>query len=405
VFGSTAAAKKRFELRVAELGGKLIGEYIDCRTTVLAICSEGHPCLPLPSSLSLGCGMCRTCAGSCPIFAEAEFIDVIKAQGGNVIGKYVRTGDRVHCQCAKGHDCYPVPKFVKSGFNMCQKCSGRSRIEAARKFKENIENLGGTVIGEYIDGLTSVECRCSNNHTWNVTPPRARTGNMCIECYGLGKGKAKLEQHLRLRNFTLVKGYVNSDSRITVRCDKNHEFVKGVASFYKSHGGICTICHPKHMGQTRFLKVLKEMPNLNCEPEFMFPAHLCRYDFSLPDLRILIEFDGQQHFEICGWHPTAEDVMESQEKDREKMYLGAQHGFRMMRFDYKWAWTNLDIVKAAILHCLSEMENFDTMLVVSNPDMYRWMLLDCDNLVEKVINLQIDQTQYLFSAFVLKTKF
>jgi hypothetical protein len=54
---------------------------------------------------------------------------------------------------------------------------------AKQNFLENINNLGGTVIGEYINSHTPVELICLNGHLINTRPNNINQRNhMCRMC-------------------------------------------------------------------------------------------------------------------------------------------------------------------------------------------------------------------------------
>jgi hypothetical protein len=52
-----------FHRRVNELGGRVVGDYINAKTPVRCVCLEGHDCAPQPSDVTSGQGICRVCAG------------------------------------------------------------------------------------------------------------------------------------------------------------------------------------------------------------------------------------------------------------------------------------------------------------------------------------------------------
>jgi hypothetical protein len=394
---SWSTAKTNFENRIEELGGKLIGQYINAHTRVVAVCSNGHLCLPSPNAMTQGGGMCRECSSKSSKKSEQDFINGIHHQGGIVIGKYTGIRNRVACICSKDHQCFPIPDVVKRGINMCQTCSGKSCEEVAKRFKQTIESQNGIMIGEYINSITSVECVCSNGHKCMVLPKIVRCGNgMCSKCACNTKehGKEQLQCIFEKRGYTLLSEYVNNHTSIDVQCDKLHKFSRSPGTFFsKQGGGICQICFPKHYGQSRFHRILTKL-QIPFEPEMKFSPLLWRYDFNLFDLKIIIEFDGQQHFKIGQWRPTLQDLEDGQQRDRDKMDLAFHNGFRMIRFDYGWTWKHEDLISDAIWHVLQIMENDQIMLVVSNPLKYEWLQKDI-----KLNGECVDMGKELFSAY------
>jgi hypothetical protein len=187
-------AKKNFIENIEKLGGKVIGEYINNRTQVECLCIEGHTCFPTPSSVQRGRGICLKCVGLCPVESENNFREAIKNMEGKIIGEYINSHTQVECLCIDGHICYPTPNHIRQGGGMCIKCTDQCPIKAKNNFTENIEKFGGTVIGEYINSTTSVECLCSKNHKCTPTPTKIQQGyGMCKICINYGYSKIALE--------------------------------------------------------------------------------------------------------------------------------------------------------------------------------------------------------------------
>jgi len=66
---------------VEELGGEVIGEYMNNTVPVRIRCREGHECSPIPSNVMRGTGICRLCAGrewDCFYVVQDDINDVVK---------------------------------------------------------------------------------------------------------------------------------------------------------------------------------------------------------------------------------------------------------------------------------------------------------------------------------------
>lgn len=55
-----------------------------------------------------------------------SFQSSMHAVGAIVMGPYIDANTKVHVQCVKGHDCYPYPSNISSGYGVCVSCSGRA---------------------------------------------------------------------------------------------------------------------------------------------------------------------------------------------------------------------------------------------------------------------------------------
>ena len=186
---------KKFYDNIAKLGGKIVGEYINCDTPVACLCIKLHACSPTPYHINHGDGMCVKCAGDCPIEAAERFKENIEKLGCTVIGQYFNCDTPVKCICVNKHECYPMPTNVQKGRGMCIKCADKCPIQAAENFKNNIEKLGVVIIGKYINCDTPVDCLCSKNHECQPTPTHIQQDaqNMCYKCIKAGYSKVALE--------------------------------------------------------------------------------------------------------------------------------------------------------------------------------------------------------------------
>lgn len=126
---------------------------------------------------------CKICNGDCPIEAENRFLINIEKLGGKVIGRYNGSNTKVECLCSNNHICYPVPVKIQSGRGMCRKCKGNCPIEAEKNFVDNVNKLGGKIIGKYTGKDNSVKCECVNGHICFPRPGNLRNGQgMCVKC-------------------------------------------------------------------------------------------------------------------------------------------------------------------------------------------------------------------------------
>ena len=99
-------------------------------------------------------------------------------------------------------------------------------------------------------------------------------------------------------------------------------------------------CETNSRGVFKIKEILnKESINFVTEKTFddcRFPNTdaLARYDFYLPKLNILIEFDGQQHFFPVGFFGGMETFKEAQKRDEYKNEYACQHGYTLIRIPF-----------------------------------------------------------------------
>lgn len=221
----SAVAAAAFRARIIELGGQVVGEYRSALKPVKCICAAGHECAPRPNDVQRGQGLCVTCSGRNPSVAEALFRDRIADLGGRVVGKYRNVLTPVDCICPAGHPCRPYPGSIQQGRGMCYACSGRDPAVAELAFRARVAELGGQVIGKYVGTDTPVECGCPAGHPCRPTPGYLRKQKgMCPICAQNDPDTAKRAFYARVSQLggRVVGPYVNCMTVVECVCSQGH---------------------------------------------------------------------------------------------------------------------------------------------------------------------------------------
>jgi len=95
-------------------------------------------------------------------------------------------------------------------------------------------------------------------------------------------------------------------------------------------------------GQTMVFRTVRDVVN-GCvfkEPvfqEIVFPFLLYRrFDIAVPGKKLIIEYDGRQHFQFNKMmHKTKQKFEEYKRNDRIKEAIAKENGWRVVRFNYK----------------------------------------------------------------------
>lgn len=101
------------------------------------------------------------------------------------------------------------------------------------------------------------------------------------------------------------------------------------------------------LGEEKIITILKkEKIPFEREKTFKDLKHgLYRYDFYLPSLNVLIEFDGQQHFtQVKKFHKTRQEYLKAREHDRQKNTYALAHSITLYRIPY-WEITEVNSLK------------------------------------------------------------
>jgi hypothetical protein len=122
------AAETRFRARLAELRAELLEPvWLGVNTPHRVRCAAGHECSPWPTSVLGGQGICRACAGSDPAAAEAAFRARLAELGAELLEPYHGSGQPHRVRCAAGHECMPRPSGVQQGVGICHICGWQGR--------------------------------------------------------------------------------------------------------------------------------------------------------------------------------------------------------------------------------------------------------------------------------------
>lgn len=222
------------------------------------------------------------------------------------------------------------------------------------RFSREISNLidkNDYVISNYdnirnIYSRFTIQCvKCQ--HIWESTP--SNFINKKRRCYNCKKGQRWSVDRVK-REFSYIEDYgkyfiehveniTNSRSVFTVRCNNNHVWeTTPLSFFYNKHR--CPTCNESH-GE-RKIALFLEINNINFQREKKFDT--CKnvkklpFDFYLPDYRMLLEFQGLQHFrkmEYSQNEVTNNDKFERTKlTDAIKKQWAIDNGYRFLEIRY-----------------------------------------------------------------------
>lgn len=371
----------RFIQEISYRGGKVLGKYVNSHTPISCICQYGHQCTPSPNNIHRGHGMCTWCANNSKEKAAFKFTNHVAELGGRVVGTYVNSEIRVECICINNHQCWPRPDGLIAGGGICATCAGNAIELGYKNFALIVESQNGLIIGEYKNNSTPVKCKCELGHICSPVPTSvAREGaHICFTCYTLKRMQrfksmslGSLNQILLEQRWTLMSEFIDNKTPVVVRCEYQHVGFNATPLSIK-HGRKCPTCYPKSVGETKLGTAL-EILGLEISPEYTFPGSRLRVDYVAK--QIAFEFDGGQHFRWPNlWHKTEEQFLKQRDRDCQKMNLIFKYQFKMVRFDESWADKTVEKFVAQIRNIILEFEaNPKQNFWTSNDCKYEWLL-------------------------------
>lgn len=182
-------ARQDFFDTVTKRGFTFIGPYISARCGVDVICPKGHPIKVNPLRFRQGAG-CKRCLRKDSQDAAVRFNIKIAELGGIIMGKYINAHTKVECVCEKGHVCKITPNAAQKALHLCRQCVTH-RDEVIKEFYDAAKLAGVTIIGEYKDSRTPVACKCPKGHDCSPRPTAIQQGwgfcNTCGRAYRKSK--------------------------------------------------------------------------------------------------------------------------------------------------------------------------------------------------------------------------
>jgi very-short-patch-repair endonuclease len=295
----------------------------------------------------------------------AEFVERARAKHG---GRFDYSGAEyrgfrqpITLTCLSHGVFQTAPKYhLHSAAGGCRKCIRRTvNVEKLRMpAHEFIRRASAVHKGQYdysalvyVKNNVPVSVVCRQHGPFRIRPDKHLIGHGCRQC-----ANERLSRKRRLSVWYLIerlmnregpgnydynlRGYANMHSLIQIRCPKHGWFHQRVVSHLK--GGGCAKCSCSR-GEHRVREVLRSF-GVKYEEQARFAG--CRdrlklpFDFHLPGHRVLIEYDGRQHFEKSElWGVNSFE--HTQRHDAIKNRFAAEQGFRLIRIPY-WDYDRIE---------------------------------------------------------------
>lgn len=209
------------------------------------------------------------------------------------------------------------------------------------KYVVNTTNGEYEVVGNYRGASNKINIKHNIcNHTYEVTPIRFKEGNRCPYCLGVHKRtRAEFIDLLKERTngeYKLVGKYVNTDTPTKFKhriCGT--EFISRPTSVVNLKSG-CPTCNQSH-GEKIINSILKtykisfKSPMLFSDLKDINQLH---YDFYIPKQHILIEYQGQQHYQAIQYFGGEEHFKHQVLHDELKRQYAKDNNYKLVEVPY-----------------------------------------------------------------------
>lgn len=207
---------------------------------------------------------------------------------------------------------------------------------------------------------------CVNGHQTYRWYQNINYGYGCIVC---GRNSTKIKRSLTeenvkhilsLEGFKLLSPYTNSRDKITILCPNNHVFKKQWSNYQQ--GERCPLCNKGRSKPEKVIASFLSYNNINyIEQKYITNPYNTRtklfFDFFIPSLKLIIEYDGEQHFV----NNDKYSVYKSNKKyDNYKNYWCKTYNLNLKRIDGRYIKSVVDIYKT-ISNYMKDYFNLDTL--------------------------------------------
>lgn len=365
------AKKKTHEEFVKEISVKnpnieILSVYTNSRTKISCLCRVcNRKWDTLPTSLSRGYG-CLSCGfektRKALLSNTKEFIRKLSFVDPNIVitSEYISTRDEISCRCKTcGNIFQKRPMLLLRGYG-CPACAEKhareSQLLPEDEFLRRLKSVNPSIIPlEKYNGIhQKILCRCMVHEcNWESRPGELLKGHGCPQCYSERIGNAlRLSQEEfedRLQkvnpNIVLVGEYVNASTHTECECKKCGYIWKPNLNnlIYGKLTG-CPKCQSYSKGEDKIKnhlitnniefkihKTFKDLVGVGEKP--------LSYDFYIPKLNLLVEYQGQQHekpatFGSISFEEANGRFVIQQEHDKRKRDYALKHNINLLEIWY-----------------------------------------------------------------------
>lgn len=299
---------------------------------------------------------------------EEQFRKELSEKQPNLIPNDIYVGNKIkyHCIC-KIHKCdvYTTPEKYLCRNQGCKLCAIEKDKHAIRYthelflYKLSSVNPDIEVISKYTNIKNRIDVRCKIcGHKWNPIA-ESLVNNMpcgCPKCAGNAiKTSEEFREELAVShpNLTLLSDYERSNKEVHVQCNKcGRDF--WVIPNKLQQGQQCYCCSESH-GENK-IRLFLENNNIEYVPQKTFDDlfgqsgfRKLSYDFYIPSVNVLIEYQGEQHERPCkfGSNITDEEAIErfklQKIHDESKELYANDNNYTLLKIWY-WDYCNIDSI-------------------------------------------------------------
>ena len=294
----------------------------------------------------------------CKRLTNEEFIEKAKLVHGNKYNyskvNYIDTKTLVIITCQKHGDFKMKPNKHLSAKQGCPSCFKENKSKCQRKSCNDFIKQCKEVYGEntydystinYVNNCTNIQISCPKHGPFYKLPTvflNRKSGCSLCKKENISKSFAEIRKKIFIEKSNILHGnkynyskvnYVNNKTKVIIDCPEHGEFLQTPrAHLCKGHG--CPLCNESSL--ERNVRIILDKYKILYETqktwEWLTYTSKQYVDFFLPDLKIIIECQGRQHFEPSEFFNKDADLSKIQDRDRNKRKLCEEHGLRVFYY-------------------------------------------------------------------------
>lgn len=249
--------------------------------------------------------------------------------------------DNIIITCPLHGDFISTPTRFLAGRG-CKKCA----IIKSKKTNESFINNSNKIhnnfykydLTNYIMNRIKVKIICPKHGVFEQRPDAHLRGQGCNMCR-TEKSRNKFTDFIEKANKIHNNRYLYDENTYSIGNKKTKIICKIHGDFYQTpehhinREQGCPLCKISKGEDIIYRFLIKN--KIEYKREYKINNYNFRYDFYLPKLNILIEYDGRQHFDPIKNFGGLEGLKITQKRDHIKNKLAKKYGYTLIRLNYK----------------------------------------------------------------------
>lgn len=275
--------------------------------------------------------------------------------------EYKKAKEKVIVICKKHGEFLVTPNNHISGYG-CPKCSGKGfeKEERLKNFIEEAHKIHNmkydySIINEIKSSNCKVNVICEKHGIFKVTPNNHISGKTgCPECSKIKRGlnkrntkeefvKKSIKKHGKKYSYDNTV-YNGAHEKLYVTCKKHGDFLVSPVNHWSNGVGCpnCLSASPSKGEKEISMWLETNKIEYDYQKSFEDLYHKSKkgrlkYDFYIPYLNMLIEYDGEYHYKPITFSKNIKPEKQfeiTKERDRLKTIYAEKNGFNLLRIRF-----------------------------------------------------------------------